>query len=83
MAGMLVGGFIGFLARPSAAMVGQLPLSIVLTRGAMLEGLDRAILLPLAEQSFNTMGLGILVGMGAGWIIGSVLRKQRGSTGNI
>ena len=63
--GVLVGGFIGFLQRPSALLVGQLPFSTVITRGANLQGLDQ-LLIPLAQRSFNVMVTWSLVGGAAG-----------------
>lgn len=63
-----IGGFIGFLARPSVPLIGQLPLGIVLTRGQALTGLD-AILRSTAEQSFNYVCFGVLAGIGVGFIL--------------
>ena len=34
--GFLIGGFVGFLARPSAFLTGQLPFEHVISRGANL-----------------------------------------------
>lgn len=67
-AGFLVGAFLGFLARPAAPFMGQLPLEIVISRGASLKGLDQ-MLVPLAESSFNTMAAGAIIGVVVGIII--------------
>ena len=63
--GSVIGGGLGFLFRPSAFLVGQLPFDIVITRGIYLQGLDR-VMIPLAESSFNQMltvaAIGALIG---------------------
>ena len=59
--GAIVGATIGFLVRPSVPLIGQLPLDVVLTRGANLSGLDM-LLRSTAEQSFNYMVIGAIVG---------------------
>src|ERR1700683_5328842 len=50
--GGMLGGIIGYLTRPSALLVGQLPFGTVITGGAGLQGLDQ-LLAPVAQQSFN------------------------------
>jgi hypothetical protein len=74
--GFLVGGFVGFLARPSAFLVGQLPFGHVISRGAGLRGMDQ-VLVPLAQQSFNVMLIGAIIGAIAGVVIGYVVEKNR------
>jgi hypothetical protein len=64
-AGFLVGAWIGYLLRPSAFLVGQLPLEIVITGGTQLSGLD-SILVPLARQSLGMLIAGGVIGAGAG-----------------
>lgn len=59
--GFFVGGFIGFLMRPSVLLIGQLPFGTVVTRGSALSGIDQ-LLVPTAQQSFNVMMLGALIG---------------------
>jgi hypothetical protein len=70
--GFFIGGITGFLYRPSAFLIGQLPLDVVITRGANLKGMDQ-VLIPLAQSSFNNMiaiGLiGALVGIAAGYML--------------
>jgi hypothetical protein len=62
IAGAAVGGLLGFLLRPSVPLIGQLPFQHVITRGAILEGLDE-ILIPTARQSFNRLMGGIIIGI--------------------
>ncbi len=47
-------------------LIGQLPFSIVITRGATLDGLDK-MLVPLAQRSFNYMLAGAILGGIAGF----------------
>ena len=67
-AGVLLGGYVGFLLRP-AALIGQLPFETVILRGANLEGIDR-LLVPVARTSFNTMVAGAIIGAAMGVAIG-------------
>jgi hypothetical protein len=62
--GFLVGAVVGFLTRPSAFLVGQLPLGIVITRDASLNGMDQ-LLVPAAQASFDQL---ILLGFIGGAI---------------
>lgn len=78
--GFLVGGIIGFLMRPSAILVGQLPFGHVITRGSFLQGLD-ALLVTTAERSFNVMFAGAILGALIGLGIGVLLVKQQQSQG--
>jgi hypothetical protein len=66
--GTIIGGLVGFLLRPSAPLIGQLPLGTVITRGGNLTGLD-VLLRGTAETSFNYMLLGAIVGAAVGWIV--------------
>jgi multisubunit Na+/H+ antiporter MnhE subunit len=72
--GAILGAIVGFLLRPSVPLVGQLPFPVVITRGANLSGLD-IILRSVAEQSFNYMMVGAIVGaiVLAAWV--SMTRK--------
>lgn len=72
--GLLVGGLIGFLSRPTGALVGKLPFFHVLTRGATYEGVDQ-VLINLAQESFNIMLIGAVIGAAVGIILGYFLRK--------
>ena len=59
--GGLVGGLLGFLFRPSAPVIGQLPFDAVITRGSDLKGID-GLLKPTAEVSFNYVLGGAIIG---------------------
>lgn len=59
--GGLVGAVLGILVRPSVPLIGQLPVGIVITGGATLNGVD-VLLKSTAEQSFNYMMIGALFG---------------------
>ena len=74
--GFFVGGFIGFLLRPSAFLVGQLPFGTVITRGSNLSGLDR-LLISTAETSFNYLMVGALLGAAGGFVIGLIAFKDK------
>jgi hypothetical protein len=74
--GAAVGGFVGFLLRPSVPLIGPLPFETVVTRGANLSGLD-LLLKGAAETSFNYMLAGVLVGALVGWVITLALRPPR------
>jgi len=67
--GLLTGGLIGFLLRPSAGVVGPLPFRTVITRGTNLDGLG-LLLLPTAETSFNILLAGAILGAVAGVLAG-------------
>ena len=74
--GLLVGGFVGFLARPSAFLVGQLPFEHVISRGANLKGMDQ-MLVPIAQQSFDITLIGAIIGVIAGIVIGYFVGKRK------
>jgi hypothetical protein len=74
--GLIVGAFIGFLLRPSAMLVGQLPFETVVSRGANLRGFDQ-LLVPTAEMSFNIMMVGAIIGAVAGAIIGRLTAARK------
>ncbi len=81
--GLVVGGFavgaiLGFLTRPSVFIVRQLSLATVLTRGGNLSGLDR-LLVPTAQQSFNQMLFGAILGAVAGFVVALFLNRRIGS----
>lgn len=60
-AGCLFGGFVGFLLRSSAFMIGQRPFHHVITRGESLQGAKR-VMISLARESFNVMFVGAVIG---------------------
>jgi hypothetical protein len=67
--GVLLGGLVGYLLRPSAFLVGQLPLETVITRGAYLQGLDQ-LLVGTAQASFNYLFVGAVIGGVVGCYVG-------------
>jgi hypothetical protein len=73
--GLVVGGVLGFLFRPSAFLVGQLSFNHVISRGTSLTGMDQ-ILIPLAQKSFNIMFAVAIVGAIAGALIGLYISKK-------
>lgn len=73
--GAVLGGVIGFLLRPSIPLIGQLPLGTVLSRGSNLSGLD-ILLKGVAEQSFNYLVVGIILGAAAGFVAGKLNGKR-------
>jgi len=78
--GGIIGALLGFLFRPSVPLLGQLPFETVITRGANLHGLD-VILKSTAEQSFNYLVVGALLGILAGFLLGK-LSSGRQTKGN-
>src|SRR6185369_5937035 len=71
IAGLVIGSVVGFLLRPSVPLMGQLPFTSVITRGANLRGLDQ-LLLGYARTSFNYL----IAGMVLGAIVGLIARSQ-------
>jgi hypothetical protein len=73
--GFVVGGVVGFLLRPSVPLLGQLPFTTVITRGANLRGLDQ-LLLGYARSSFNYLVAGIVLGAVVGLIASTPIEKS-------
>jgi hypothetical protein len=73
--GILMGGVVGFLVRPSVPLMGQLPFSTVITRGANLRGLDQ-LLLGYARTSFNYLLAGLVLGAVIGLIAAFAIEKS-------
>ena len=76
IAGLFIGSIVGFLLRPSVPLMGQLPLTTVITRGANLRGLDQ-LLLGYAHTSFNYLIAGMILGAIAGMIAATVISSQK------
>ncbi|MFA6619234.1 MAG: hypothetical protein WCT23_09220 [Candidatus Neomarinimicrobiota bacterium] len=72
--GLLVGALIGFLSRPASVLAGKIPFVHVLTRGATYKGVDQ-VLINLAQESFNIMLVGAIVGAAVGIVLGNILRR--------
>ncbi len=73
--GLITGGLIGFLYRPSALIIGQLPFSTVITRGANLKGVEQ-MLIPMAQTSFNNMMVAAVIGAAIGIVIGLLFSRK-------
>ncbi len=74
-------GFVyGFLTRPSAFLIDQLPLSVVLSRGATLQGLE-ALYIPTAQLSFNHCVAWSIIGLTVGLVIGVIVRRATAPDG--
>ena len=71
----LAGGTAAFLLRPTDIFGHQLPLSVVLTRGADLHGLNR-LLIPLAHHSFNEVAAGLLLGGVLGGLVSALTGRR-------
>lgn len=76
--GVLAGAFIGFLTRPSAFLIGQLPFETVLSRGGNLSGVDQ-LLVPTAQASFNQMLLYAVAGGVVGFLLPFALTVLKGA----
>jgi uncharacterized membrane protein (UPF0136 family) len=76
--GLLIGGLIGFLLRPSVPLMGQLPFTTVITRGANLRGLDQ-LLLGYARSSFNYLVAGVVLGAIVGLIASIAIERSQTS----
>jgi hypothetical protein len=76
VAGFFIGGLIAFLFRPSFFLIGQLPFGAVISRGTTLKGMDQ-LLVPLAQESFNVMLIGAVIGGIAGIVIGYFVGKKK------
>jgi len=79
LAGLLIGGVVGFLLRPSVPLMGQLPFTTVITRGSNLRGLDQ-LLLGYARSSFNDLVAGIIVGTLIGLIAAVAFERSKAPT---
>jgi small basic protein len=76
IAGLLIGGVVGFLLRPSVPLMGQLPFTTVITRGSNLRGLDQ-LLLGYARSSFNYLVAGLVLGAIVGLIVSITIERSR------
>jgi hypothetical protein len=75
--GLILGGVVGYLFRPSAMLVGQLPFETVISRGANLQGLDQ-LLVPTAQASFNILVVGAIIGAVLGLVLGRLFAVRSG-----
>ncbi len=64
----ILGAVVAYWFRPSVPLLGQLPFETVITRGGNLRGLD-TILKGVAEQSFNYIVGGAILGALVGFVL--------------
>jgi hypothetical protein len=76
LCGFLLGAGVGYLYRPSAFLVGQLPFRHVITRGASLKGFDQ-VYLEVAQRSFDYLLVGGFLGAALGIVAALLLRKGK------
>lgn len=74
--GLLLGGFVGYIYRPPAFLIGQLPFKTVITRGSSLQGFEQ-LYLYTARTSFNYLVSGVIIGMVLGAAAGFFLSKGK------
>ncbi len=74
--GLLLGGFVGILLRPSLPPIGPLPLDAVFSRGAGLSG-GEAGLADEARKAFDRIVLTALLGAAAGAAAAALLVRRR------
>ncbi len=60
--GAVIGGILGFLARPSIPIIGRLPLDAVLTRASTYHGLASGYIHQVADRSLGVLVLGVALG---------------------
>lgn len=72
--GLVIGGYIGFLNRPAALLVGQLPFEKIILAGTNLKGVEK-LLAPTAQTSFQYMLVGAVLGLLGGVVIGSIAAR--------
>jgi len=77
----ILGGIVGYWFRPSVPLLGQLPFETVITRGGNLRGLD-VILKGTAEQSFNYVVIGVIIGALAGLVLTRIVPQKQTGAGN-
>lgn len=76
--GAVIGGTLGFLARPSIPIVGRLPLDAVLTRAKTYHGLGSGYIHGVADRSLGILVLGVVVGGLIGYIADRAANKIGG-----
>ncbi len=73
--GLIAGASIGYFYRPPAALIGQLPFDVVISRGGNLKGLEQ-IYLETAKTSFNYLLVGGIAGALLGALAGMMMRRR-------
>jgi len=79
--GAILGGIVGYWFRPFVPLLRQLPFETVITRGGNLHGLD-GILKGVAEQSFNYVVVGVIIGALAGFVLTRIGPRKQTREGN-
>lgn len=74
--GILVGGYIGFMLRPSLLLVGQLPFEKIIFAGLNLKGVDQ-LFVKTAQTSFLYMALGAAGGLIVGLILAAAFSGKQ------
>lgn len=74
--GMVIGGYIGFLNRPAAFLVGQLPLEKIIFAGTNLQGMDQ-VFVSVARTSFNYLIIGAVAGLLGGILLGVMVGRSK------
>lgn len=72
----IIGGFDGFLLRPSVPLIGQLPFSAVISDGRSPRGIEQ-LARPYAEQSFHYLIAGTLIGAAVGFAMHFYNRQKK------
>lgn len=73
--GLILGGAVGFLLRPSAFLVGQLPFEYVIAPERLTGLLE--LYKPTAELSRSIMLGGAIIGAAAGFVLELLLGRRR------
>jgi hypothetical protein len=73
--GLALGGFIGFLNRPAAILIGQLPFDKIMLAGTNLRGIDK-LFVPVARTSFYYTLIGAIIGLVLGLILGVLFLRS-------
>jgi hypothetical protein len=74
LGGFFLGSIIGYLTRPSALFMGQLPFGTVITGGVFLTGFDQ-MLVPLAQKSLSQMVALAVLGTAVGGFAGVMVNR--------
>lgn len=71
----LAGCAVGFLIRPEVPLLGQLPFSVVITGGEVLNGIGR-LALPYARESLEYIITGGIIGCVLGYFFKAIYRNK-------
>lgn len=76
LSGLVVGSLTSFLLRPEVFPGKKLPFSVIVSRGSTLQYADR-LFMPAAQDQFNYLILGGLLGTAVGVGLAIALRKNK------